>query len=62
MSMKTRVTDLKSIKVALYSALLKKWHRDLSDSEVDLMFTLSTDADIQEFLSATLNPVDSAEK
>lgn len=43
-------TELKTAKAQLYKALLEKPREALTESEVQLMFTLAGDQDIQDIL------------
>ena len=42
--------ELVKAKKELYTLLLQKRHRDLSSEEVEIMFSLSQDADIKSLL------------
>ena len=41
---------IKNLKLELYRELLKKDNKDLTDNEIDIMYTLSKDKDIQDTL------------
>lgn len=47
----------KQQKINLYLSLLKKSDDELTDSEIDLMYLLSKDKDIQQLLNDSLKDV-----
>lgn len=48
------MTPIAKLKAQLFSALLEKNRSDLTDTEIDMMYTLSQDSDIQKVLSAAV--------
>jgi len=48
------MTPVAKLKVQLYSALLQKHRADLSDSEIDIMYAMMKDDDIQSVLSSAV--------
>ena len=48
------MTPVAKLKVQLYSALLQKHRADLSDSEIDIMYAMMKDEDIQSVLSSAV--------
>lgn len=50
------VKDIKNLKAELYGALLKKSNDELTDTEIEIMFHLSSDEDVHAILDEALRP------